>query len=200
MNFISTETQTSCDCLEETCSESNSIARNLHANKEENSITQNTINTIISKEKDSISINKSNEMEETSNTFLVFTDDEIMTFRTTMKRKLNLMDEDEVVTAPSKKPFIGAENGNWAFEHRTIEPLGDDDKSIPSSFNSVDDGEQQSQQKHVSKVLLKSANVLIVMENDKCNRDGEVEANDLVNVQMNLKDLKVCDVHHEKRD
>ncbi|GFY72124.1 uncharacterized protein TNIN_87911 [Trichonephila inaurata madagascariensis] len=192
------KTQTSCDCLEETYSENNSITGSSQANEDENSVTQNIIDTIISK--DSISLNKSNAIEETSNTFSVFTDDETTTFRTAMKRKLNLMDEDEVVTTASKKPFIGVENGHWAFENqvlRTIEPLGNDDKSIPSSFNSVDDGEQQSQEKHVSKELSKSENAMSVIENDKCNRDGEIEMNDLVNVQMNLKDLKVCDAHLE---
>ncbi|PRD26860.1 UNVERIFIED_CONTAM: hypothetical protein NCL1_36944 [Trichonephila clavipes] len=178
MNLKSKETQTSCDCLEEICPENNSIAGSPQANEDENFVTQNIIDTIISKEKDSISLNKSNEIGGTSNTFLVFTDDETTTLRTAMKRKLNWM--DEVVTAPSKKPLIGVENDHWAFENqvlRTLEPLGDDDKSIPSSFNSVDDGEQQSQD--ANKELPKSENVTSAIENDQCNRDGEIEMNDL---------------------
>ncbi|GFX43932.1 uncharacterized protein TNCV_4112111 [Trichonephila clavipes] len=193
MNLKSKETQTSCDCLEEICPENNSIAGSPQANEDENFVAQNIIDTIISKEKDSISLNKSNEIGGTSNTFLVFTDDETTTLRTAMKRKLNWM--DEVVTAPSKKPLIGVENDHWAFENQVLRTLDDDDKSIPSSFNSVEDGEQQSQD--ANKELPKSENVTSAIENDQCNRDGEIEMNDLVNVQMNLKGLKVCDVHLE---
>ncbi|GFU25128.1 uncharacterized protein NPIL_394011 [Nephila pilipes] len=202
VNFSVTETQTSRDSLEEIYFENNPVTGVPLEGVKETSVSQNKINAIILDETNSILLNKTNETEEvgrneTSNNFKVFADSETPTFRAVTKRKLNLMDEDEVVTTPSKKPFLRKEN-NWATEnqvHREFRPLIDDDKSFPSSFNSVDDIEQEKQ---VNEEFSGSVNVGTVAENGKSRRDGEVEINDLVNVELNLKDLKVCDIRPEK--
>ncbi|GIY24896.1 uncharacterized protein CEXT_250571 [Caerostris extrusa] len=123
---------------------------------------------------------------------------ETVTFKTIMKRKFESIDEDEV-QPPAKKLLsnmtsLGTET-NWAIEnqeHRMFQSFMDDEKSIPSSINSTDDFEQ-SQEKQAIEEFNKSVNAdNTAKETDKI-QDGEVESIDLTNVQMNLKELKVCD-------
>ncbi|GIY02051.1 uncharacterized protein CDAR_229431 [Caerostris darwini] len=123
---------------------------------------------------------------------------ETVTFKTIMKRKFDLIDEDEV-QPPTKKLLsdmtcLGTET-KWAIEnqeHRKFQSFMDDEKSIPSSINSTD-GFEQSQEKQVIEEFNKSVNADNMVKVTDNVQDGEVESIDLINVQMNLKELKVCD-------
>ncbi|KAF8764973.1 hypothetical protein HNY73_022996 [Argiope bruennichi] len=195
----SKETQTLKDIMDENCSENIIAESDLLENvNNKNSIsnqfneTEHFPNNICTH-----TTNEANPPEQVSNKFPSFKENVTASLGTSMKRKLSLIDDDESELS-RKKLFCSANvvnpKNDWESEnqvHRMFSPLIEDEKSIPSSINSLDDI-GLSQGKQENEEFNKSANVDIIREENN-GIQVEVETVDVTSVQMNLKDLKVSD-------
>ncbi|GBL89630.1 hypothetical protein AVEN_104594-1 [Araneus ventricosus] len=193
------ETQTLNDIPTGSCSENTNIVDLLENENFKPSVSDKPTKTELSSNK-----THDNTASETTltlqvlNKFTSFKENGTAIFGAVMKRKLSLMDDDESEGQP-KKLFCSANvidtKSVWEIEnqvHRLFRPLIEDEKSIPSSFNSLDDI-GLSQEKQENEEFNKSVNVDTMREDNNGIQIDEVQTIDVTSVQMNLKELKVCD-------